>query len=140
MYSNLDLYSVLRVLIIPWSIGCTIEVTLGGKNTTFVQRKVLSTLWAGALSSRRTTFYLCLLATWVSNHLRYWLKFSPVIHALVFHDHLQYRSTLKPLKDLGDLFFPIIHNLGLSLPVRLEQTAKVILCFCFLTPLTSLPS
>ena len=113
------------------------DVTFGGKNTTFVHFKLLFTLCAGALSSSKTTFCLCLLATCLSNHSRYELKLSPVIQAFLFQLHSTKRSTFQFLKLLGVLFFPITHNFTLSLPVRLLQIANVIRCFCFLVPLTS---
>lgn len=122
---------------IPISIGYTMEVTFGGKNITLVHFKLLSNLCAGALSSSKTHCCLCLLATFLSNHFKYWLNNSPVIQALPFQDQLTYLSTLKSLKLLGFLFFPITHSFALSLPVRLLQTAIVILYFYFLIPLTS---
>lgn len=107
-FVNLCLYFVLRLYIIPWSIGWRTLVVLGGKKCSVVDWRFLSWGFAEQLSTN-----IRILRFWARNFLS-----RPLIHlinkALVIHDFFvspicgwKWMYVLKTSGEGGGSKFPI---------------------------------
>ena len=132
--SSRFLHPVFNFLMIPWSMGCSTDVQLAGKNLITTLESLIWG-WLGALSTNSKIFlyFFAMLRFKSFSHSSNMIEFI-LAFLLCFQVTGSFETSLMFLKHRGFLLFPIISGMSFSVPDVLEQRRIVSRSFGILVP------